>query len=319
MAFSILLGIRGMICSAYPSFYIFQEIIKEEKALRHHLQLITVILYYIIIIADVMKMENRGFQKTQETKVPILKCSPTHQQRRETLCPGMHLAQSSENNLCLCSYPIIKVLSSSSFSSPKGGGRKKFPTLLSPLLSPTTSTGGTSPGASTSSGAGQYSSTSRLNEGQQSTLSPSLNRKGQKLSRSSEDLVNPKEVTAGLRNVASKFLGVVELDTVTGDLHVRGGSLQKDLDVASHVLEEGAVETAAIIEKGVLNPFSKLTKGLGAVLKGQSEITTNVISDQDLDISPTRSASASQNNQVANQLLKAKIDQAKSQTQVFLL
>ena len=89
--------------------------------------------------------------------------------------------------------------------------------------------------------------------------------------------------------------------------------------MASHVLEEGAVETAAIIEKGVLNPFSKLTKGLGAVLKGQSEITTNVISDQDLDISPTRSASASQNNQVANQLLKAKIDQAKSQTQVFLL
>ena len=183
--------------------------------------------------------------------------------------------------------------------------------MLSPLLSPTTS--------ATTSASGQYSSTSRLNEGQQSTLSPSLNRKGQKLSRSSEDLVNPKEVTAGLRNVASKFLGVVELDTATGDLHVRGGSLQKDLDVASHVLEEGAVETAAIIEKGVLNPFSKLTKGLGAVLKGQSEITTNVISDQDLDISPTRSASASQNNQVANQLLKAKIDQAKSQTQVFLL
>ena len=100
MAFSILLGIRGMICSAYPSFYIFQEIIKEEKALRHHLQLITVILHYIIIIADVMKMENRGFQKTQETKVPILKCSPTHQQRRETLCPGMHLSfPTSENNL----------------------------------------------------------------------------------------------------------------------------------------------------------------------------------------------------------------------------
>lgn len=269
-----------------------------------------------------MKMENRGFQKTQETKkkVPILpSCSPTHQ--RETLCPGMHLAQSSENNLCLCSYPIIKVLSSSFFfyssNSPKGGDRKKFPTLLSPLLSPTTSTG-ISGGASPSGG--QYSSTSRLNEGQQSTLSPSLNRKGQKLSRSSEDLVNhPKEVTAGLRNVASKFLGVVELDTVTGDLHVRGGSLQKDLDVATHVLEEGAVETAAIIEKGVLNPFSKLTKGLGAVLKGQSEITTNVISDQDLDISPTRSASASQNNQVANQLLKAKIDQANSLTQVFLL
>ena len=46
-------------------------------------------------------------------------------------------------------------------------------------------------------------------------------------------------------------------------------NLQKDLDVASHVLEEGAVETAAIIEKGVLNPFTKLTKGLGAVLKGK--------------------------------------------------
>ena len=56
-------------------------------------------LHYIIIIADVMKMENRGFQKTQETKVPILKCSPTHQHRLETLCPGMHLAPTSENNL----------------------------------------------------------------------------------------------------------------------------------------------------------------------------------------------------------------------------
>ena len=32
MAFSILLGIRGMICSAYPSFYIFQEIIKEGES-----------------------------------------------------------------------------------------------------------------------------------------------------------------------------------------------------------------------------------------------------------------------------------------------
>ena len=83
-------------------------------------------------------------------------------------------------------------------------------------------------------------------------------------------------VTGGLKNVASKFLGVVELDPTTGDLHVRGGgSLQKDLDVASHVLEEGAVETAAIIEKGVLNPFTKLTKGLGAVLKGDLMILHN--------------------------------------------
>ena len=123
--------------------------------------------------------------------------------------------------------------------------------------------------------------------------------------------------------MASKFLGVVELDTASGDLRVRGGSLQKDLDVASHVLEEGAVETAAIIEKGVLNPFSKLTKGLGAVLKGQSEVTTNVISEQDLDLdlrgSNSSSGGSSQNNQVANQLLKVKIDQANSQTHVLLL
>ena len=101
--------------------------------------------------------------------------------------------------------------------------------------------------------------------------------KARKISRSSEDVRSGKTQTTpasvasgGLKNVANKFLGVVELDPTTGDLHVRsGGSLQKNLDKTGHVLEEGAVETAAIIEKGVLNPFTKLTKGLGAVLKGK--------------------------------------------------
>ena len=89
--------------------------------------------------------------------------------------------------------------------------------------------------------------------------------------RSGKTQTTPASVASGgLKNVANKFLGVVELDPTTGDLHVRsGGSLQKNLDKTGHVLEEGAVETAAIIEKGVLNPFTKLTKGLGAVLKGK--------------------------------------------------
>lgn len=173
----------------------------------------------------------------------------------------------------------------------------------------------------------QYSSTSKLFEagsGLGATaggLSPGLSRRSRKISKSSEDV---NSIDAGFRNVsnvASKFLGVVELDPATGDLKVRKGSLQKDLDVASHVLEEGAVETAAIIEKGVLNPFTKFTKGLGAVLKGQSEMTTGAISDNALspsDVSPVR-LSSSQNNQVANQWLQAKIDEAHSQTKVLLL
>lgn len=170
----------------------------------------------------------------------------------------------------------------------------------------------------------QYSSTSKLFEaGGGSTagaggLSPNFSRRTRKISKSSEDV---NSIDAGFRNVASKFLGVVELDPTTGDLKVRKGSLQKDLDVASHVLEEGAVETAAIIEKGVLNPFTKFTKGLGAVLKGQSEMTTGAISDNALspsDVSPVRSSS-SQNNQLANQWLQAKIDEANSQTKVLLL
>lgn len=103
---------------------------------------------------------------------------------------------------------------------------------------------------------------------------------------------------------------------------MRKGSLQKDLDVATHVLEEGAVETAAIIEKGVLNPFTMLTKGIGAVLKGQTEITTGAISDNaleasDLNLSPSKLTS--QNNQIANSLLQAKVNEASSQTKVLLL
>jgi len=220
----------------------------------------------------------------------------------------------------------------------------KFSNMLSPLLSPSKDNSQLSPTNSeatvTSGGQQQhYSSTSRLNNITAGTASeqssPRLNRT-RKISRSSEDVrlagKTPAEavsaVSGGVKNVASKFLGVVELDPNTGDLTVRGGgSLQKDLDVASHVLEEGAVETAAIIEKGVLNPFTKLTKGLGAVLKGHSEVTTGAISDNALE--PTDVAisisgspvkgSISQNNQVANQLLQVKIAEAKSQTNVMLI
>ena len=78
-----------------------------------------------------------------------------------------------------------------------------------------------------------------------------------------------------------------------------------------------------IIEKGVLNPFTKLTKGLEAVLKGQTEITQEAVCDQGLTsedvllLSPSRIVS--QNNQVANTLLKTKIAEAKSQTNVLLI
>ena len=168
--------------------------------------------------------------------------------------------------------------------------------------------------------------------------SPKLAQRVRKISRSSEDITTSNKGQqskgrggGGLRNVASKFLGVVELDPATGDLHVRDcGSLQKDLDVATHVLEEGAVETAAIIEKGVLNPFTKLTKGLGAVLKaGQSEMPMpQVEQQQPAEMSPYSDPSGeqtspsrltSQNNQVANQLLKLKVAEASSQTKVLLL
>ena len=97
-------------------------------------------------------------------------------------------------------------------------------------------------------------------------------------------------------------------------------SLQKDLDLATHVLEEGAVETAAIIEKGVLNPFTKLTKGLEAVLKAQTVVTQDAVSDQAMeDILPSPSKVVSQNNQVANAILKTKIADANSQTNVLLI
>ena len=103
----------------------------------------------------------------------------------------------------------------------------------------------------------------------------------------------------------------------------RKGSLQKDLDMAQQVLEVGAVETAAIVEKGVLNPFSKLTKGLEAVLKGQSEVTQEAVSEQALtseDVIPSPSkVLISQNTQVANTLLKTKIAEARSQTNVLLI
>ena len=124
----------------------------------------------------------------------------------------------------------------------------------------------------------------------------------------------------GIKNVASNFLEVGG-DLMGGGSHK--GSLQKDLDIAQQVLEVGAVETAAIVEKGVLNPFSKLTKGLEAVLKGQSEVTQEAVSEQALtseDVIPSPSkVLISQNTQVANTLLKTKIAEARSQTNVLLI
>jgi hypothetical protein len=206
--------------------------------------------------------------------------------------------------------------------------------MLSPLLSPSSGLGDSQ---------AQYSSTSKLNLGGQL---PKLNRRSRKVSKSSEDLRrlqgtnNPAdEAVAGLRAAATNFLGVVELDA-SGDLKVRGGSLQKDLNIASQVLEDGAVETAAMIEKGVLNPFAKFTKGWGAVLGKQSpqqqpqqQQQQPVEVDEEVGIVPLTIVQEatptgellspprlmSQNNQVANALLKSRISEAKSQTQVILL
>ncbi len=138
-------------------------------------------------------------------------------------------------------------------------------------------------------------------------------------------------------------MGVVELDA-SGDLKVKGGSLQKDLDIASQVLEESAVETAAMIEKGVLNPFTKLTKGLGAVLGNKTspqhqqqqqhqgvEVAVEAVDDQQQQhpqaqvfvegATPTEGFAPrfSQSAQAANQVLKAKIAEANSKTTVLLL
>ena len=208
------------------------------------------------------------------------------------------------NGLHFLQRPIQKLLSNFSFSFFSFSG-KKFANMLSPLLSPTTSTKVDSQ---------QYSSTSKLNnyDAAAKGASPNMSRK---ISRSSED-VSKK----GIKNAASNFL------EVGGDLMGGGsrkGSLQKDLDMAQQVLEVGAVETAAIVEKGVLNPFSKLTKGLEAVLKGQSEVTQEAVSEQALtseDVIPSPSkVLISQNTQVANTLLKTKIAEARSQTNVLLI
>ena len=144
------------------------------------------------------------------------------------------------------------------------------------------------------------------------------------ISRSSEDISKKGQATSssggssGLKNVATNLLEV--------DFPSNQSSLQKDLDLATHVLEEGAVETAAIIEKGVLNPFSKLTRGLEAVLKGQTEMTQEAVTDQALsseDVliggSSSPSKVVSHNNQAANALLKIKIAEANSQTNVLLI
>ena len=164
--------------------------------------------------------------------------------------------------------------------------------------------------------------------------SPNMSRQ---ISRSSEDISKKGPSAAattsstsgvgsvGLKNVATNFL---EVDLMGGSTQKRN-SLQKDLDLATHVLEEGAVETAAIIEKGVLNPFSKLTRGLEAVLKGQTEMTQEAVTDQALsseDVLPPLGGLSSpskvvnsHNNQAANALLKIKIAEANSQTNVLLI
>ena len=195
--------------------------------------------------------------------------------------------------------------------------------MLSPLLSPTE--GSSQVGLNNKSGAASghhYSSTSKLNI--EPPASPKLNlQRSRKISRSSEDLASNNPVDT-LKTAATNFLGVMVIDPRSGELMVRGGSLQKDLDIATQVLEEGAVETAAIIEKGVLNPFSKLTKGIGAVLKG-GQPQPHEVNEAETEAAPEsenvppRLASSSQTNQVANSLLKAKIVEAKSQTKVLLI
>ena len=195
--------------------------------------------------------------------------------------------------------------------------------MLSPLLSPTSSRKPQPPSSSQQSGPQQYSSTSRLNN-LSTTASQGSPNMSRQISRSSEDISKKGQATSssggssGLKNVASNFLEV--------DFPSNQSSLQKDLDLATHVLEEGAVETAAIIEKGVLNPFSKLTRGLEAVLKGQTEMTQEAVTDQALsseDVLIGRSSSPSKvvshNNQAANALLKIKIAEANSQTNVLLI
>ena len=194
--------------------------------------------------------------------------------------------------------------------------------MLSPLLSPTSSRK-PQPPSSQQSGPQQYSSTSRLNN-LSTTASQGSPNMSRQISRSSEDISKKGQATSssggssGLKNVATNFLEV--------DFPSNQSSLQKDLDLATHVLEEGAVETAAIIEKGVLNPFSKLTRGLEAVLKGQTEMTQEAVTDQALsseDVliggSSSPSKVVSHNNQAANALLKIKISEANSQTNVLLI
>ena len=194
--------------------------------------------------------------------------------------------------------------------------------MLSPLLSPTSSRK-PQPPSSQQSGPQQYSSTSRLNN-LSTTASQGSPNMSRQISRSSEDISKKGQATSssggssGLKNVATNFLEV--------DFPSNQSSLQKDLDLATHVLEEGAVETAAIIEKGVLNPFSKLTRGLEAVLKGQTEMTQEAVTDQALsseDVliggSSSPSKVVSHNNQAANALLKIKIAEANSQTNVLLI
>ena len=199
----------------------------------------------------------------------------------------------------------------------------KFTNMLSPLLSPTSSRKPQPPSSSQQSGPQQYSSTSRLNN-LSTTASQGSPNMSRQISRSSEDISKKGQATSssggssGLKNVATNFLEV--------DFPSNQSSLQKDLDLATHVLEEGAVETAAIIEKGVLNPFSKLTRGLEAVLKGQTEMTQEAVTDQALsseDVliggSSSPSKVVSHNNQAANALLKIKIAEANSQTNVLLI
>lgn len=197
------------------------------------------------------------------------------------------------------------------------GGKKRLSNLLSPLVSPSH---------------GHSSSTSRLPSLLPAQLSPNLNsRRNRKLSKSSEDVsTEDDESCSKTKRITGNFLGVT-FDS-TGDLRMKGGgSLQKDLDIATQALEDGAVEATAIIEKGVLNPFAKLTKGLGAVLGNKQDRDGGGLQPdiqlvgpaeeqvQEQQSSTMSSRSSSSAHMMADQQLRAKLAESTSRTKVMLL
>ena len=94
-----------------------------------------------------------------------------------------------------------------------------------------------------------------------------------------------------------------------------GGSLQKDLNVATQALGDVAIESA----KEVLNPFAKLTKGIQNVVlkKGKDEPSAEEIIPPTEDISsnlpPNLPRSAS------SDYMAGKVADASSLTRVILL